>query len=297
MDRVAGIIVFRSPLAAECRERSLVLKAMNIEHAVRSHADEWALIVPEHRVPVAVRQLDHYARESRNWPAGRPTSLPHHPLSPTGVVIGLAVLLAVAAAEGKVLFGRDWFEAGRVDTALVRQGEWWRAVTALTLHVDVGHLLGNLLLGGIFGLVAGRLLGNGLAWFGIVVAGVAGNAVSAVVQPPPHSAVGASTAVFAALGLIAAYVWRRRVELPLRWAARWAPIVVAAVLLAWTGSGNGRTDVVAHLTGFLAGIALGVAYGAIVPALKLGPRSQWVLGVGAVAIVAAAWSIALAKAG
>ena len=73
--------------------------------------------------------------------------------------------------------------------------------------------------------------------------GAVGNGVSALVQPPPHTAVGASTAVFAALGLTAAYVWRRRGEgpsgWPARWPARWAPIIVAVILLTWTGSGGG----------------------------------------------------------
>ena len=143
----------------------------------------------------------------------------------------------------------------------------------------------------------GRLLGNGLAWFSIVAAGAVGNGVSALVQPAPHSAVGASTAVFAALGLTAAYVWRRRGELHVRWPLRWAPIIVALILLAWTGSGNARTDVVAHLTGFLSGIALGAYFGSLTPGIMLGTRRQWLLGVGTFALVAVAWAIALGSYG
>lgn len=290
------VVIFRSRSAAECNERALVLKAMHIEHAVLRQAGEWLLVVPEDRVPVAVRQLDHYARENRGWPR-RHRALPHHPLGLSGVAGCVVVLLTVAAMDGNATFDLDWFGAGRVDTDLVRQGEWWRTVTALTLHVSVGHLVGNLLLGSVFGLIAGRLLGDGLAWLSIVVAGAVGNGVSALVQLPPHSAVGASTAVFAALGLIAAYVWRRRGALQLRWAVRWAPIVVAAILLAWTGSGGGRTDVVAHLTGFLAGIALGAYYGSHTPGIMLGARSQWLLGLGAFALVAVTWAIALGSHG
>ncbi len=292
----ADAVIFRSRVAAECNERSLVLKAMNVEHVIRRQAGEWMLVVPKHRVPVAVRQLDHYAQENRGWPRRHP-ALPYHPLGLTGVAGCVVVLLAVAAADGNVTFGLDWFGAGRIDTDLVRQGEWWRTVTALTLHLDVGHLVGNLLLGSVFGLIAGRLLGDGLAWFSIVAAGAVGNGVSALVQLPPHTAVGASTAVFAALGLTAAYVWRRRGELQLRWAVRWAPIVVAVILLAWTGSGVGRTDVVAHLTGFLAGIALGAYYGSLTPGIMLGARSQRLLGLGTFALVAVAWAIALGSHG
>ena len=115
----------------------------------------------------------------------------------------------------------------------------------------------------IFGLIVGQLLGNGLAWFSIVLAGAVGNGLNALIQGPQHAAVGASTAVFGALGLLGAYVWRRRRDLEGRWALKWAPIVGVVVLLAWTGSGDQRTDIIAHLTGFGTGLAMGVYYGAV----------------------------------
>ncbi|MCP3905019.1 MAG: rhomboid family intramembrane serine protease [Planctomycetes bacterium] len=291
-----NVIVFRSRVAAECRERSVVLKSMNIEHVVRRRAGEWMLEVPEHQVAVAVRQLDDYVKENRDWPRTHP-ALPRHPFGLTGVASCVAALLFVSAADHHAWLGLDWFGAGRVDTDLVRRGEWWRSVTALTLHVDAGHLIGNLLLGSVFGMIAGRLLGNGLAWFSIVTAGAVGNEISALVQLPLHTAVGASTAVFAALGLLSAYVWRRRHELQMRWATRWAPVVVAAILLAYTGSGDERTDVVSHLTGFLAGIALGAYYGSLARGIMLGARSQWLLGLGTLAVVVVSWAIALGSHG
>ena len=100
-----------------------------------------------------------------------------------------------------------------MDAGRVRDGEWWRTLTAMTLHVDAEHLIGNLLFGAAFGLIAGHLLGNGLAWCSIVAAGALGNVVDALLHPAAHTAIGASTAVFATLGLWAAYVWRRRREL------------------------------------------------------------------------------------
>ena len=36
-------------------------------------------------------------------------------------------------------------------------GEGWRAITALTLHVDLDHLVSNLVFGGLFGILAARL--------------------------------------------------------------------------------------------------------------------------------------------
>lgn len=286
------IVIFHSRVAAQCHERALVLRAMGIEHAVLRREGEWMLVVPEQRVGVAVEQLDAYIRENRDWPRA-PRVLPHHPLGLSGVAGCVTILLLVAAAQSRMAFDLDWFDAGRIDTDMVRHGEWWRTVTALTLHLDAGHLIGNIVLGSVFGLVAARLLGDGLAWLSIVLAGAVGNGVSAVVQIAPHSAVGASTAVFAALGLIAAYVWRGRDAWRSRWAVHWAPIIVALVLLAWTGSGGGRTDVVAHLTGFLAGIAFGAYIGSVTAGARLGARSQWLMGLCAVVIVGVSWAIAL----
>ena len=36
------------------------------------------------------------------------------------------------------------------------------------------------------------------------------------------------------------------------------PLISASVLLAWTGTGGPRTDVIAHLTGFTSGMLIGV---------------------------------------
>jgi rhomboid protease GluP len=287
------VVIFRSPRRARCAERAMVLMAMNITHRVRLDAGAWALTVPEHLAQQAASELDAYARENRDWPRRRKAMF-LHPAGFDGVAGYVMILVLVAVLKKNMFLDVDWLAAGRMQTGLVRDGQWWRTVTALTLHLDSVHLIGNLLLGSVFGYLAGRLLGNGLAWFSILVAGAAGNALNAMVQPATHSAVGASTAVFAALGLLAAYVWRRRHDLKDRWAIRWAPIVGAVVLLAFTGSGGERTDIVAHLTGFLAGIALGAWYGGYGLRVILGARSQRLLGAAAVVLLVLAWTIAVA---
>src|SRR4029434_3541962 len=103
----------------------------------------------------------------------------------------------------------DWFGAGRLQAGGVVGGEWWRAVTALTVHVEIDHLLGNLAFGAFFGYFAGRYLGVGVGWLAIVVAAALANGFDALLQPSAHRSIGASTAVFAALGMLTAYTWRR----------------------------------------------------------------------------------------
>lgn len=288
-----AVIIFRSDKGPRCREAALVLRSVGIEHVVQRNSGIWFIAVPAERAATAVDELRAYAHETADWNPREPIELPKHRIGVIGVVTSIIILFAVGGAATNWVFGYDWFSAGKVNTSLMRSGEWWRAVTALTLHVDAAHLLGNIILGSIFALLAGRLFGNGLAWFSIVLGGTFGNVVSALVQQPNHTAVGASTAVFATLGLVGGYVWRRRQEMHGRWALRWAPIIVAALFLAYTGSGGARTDVISHLTGFLVGIALGGGYASFLAGHPFGRRAQWIFGTATIALVALAWTIAL----
>src|SRR5205823_3241225 len=36
-----------------------------------------------------------------------------------------------------------WFALGSADAARMHGGEWWRALTALTLHADLAHVASN----------------------------------------------------------------------------------------------------------------------------------------------------------
>jgi MYXO-CTERM domain-containing protein len=112
-----------------------------------------------------------------------------------------------------------------------------------------------------------------------------------MLQPAAHSSVGASTAVFATLGLLAAYAWRRRRDEGDRWAYRWAPLVAGVILLGFTGAGGERTDVLAHLTGFAAGLLAGVAHAAL--RVPRGRAVQATSGIAALAVLALAWWRAL----
>src|SRR5690606_15007314 len=103
----------------------------------------------------------------------------------------------------------------------------------------------NLAFGVVFGHFAGQMLGPGVAWLTILVAAAAGNLLDSLLMPPQSASLGASTAVFATLGLVAAYSWRVRSDPRLRWARRWAPLIAGFALLAFTGAGGENTDVVA----------------------------------------------------
>ncbi len=286
--------VYRSHWRPACEDRAFMLHAVGIESQVLPNGPGWGVFVLPGAAPAARSQLRTYEREN---PPRRRVLQPEgtHPLAWAGALVYVIVLLLVAWLAGHKAWATDWLDAGALVTTAVRDGEAWRALTALTLHFDVGHLLGNLGFGAFFGWLAAQLLGPGVAFGSGVAAAGAANLVNAWIQPANHVSAGASTAVFALLGLLATYAWRRRADQGERWAYRWAPLVAGVFLLAFTGAGGERTDVLAHLTGFFAG---GIA-GAL---LALRPRmagslAQWSAGLAALAALGLAWIVALRFAG
>ena len=268
-----------------------MLHAMGIESQTASSGRGWALFVPTENEMDARAQLKRYERE--NPPRARP--VPPEPLHRGAWIGSLAyacVVLAVGFLAGNGTFNADWLDAGALRSIPVRAGEAWRAVTALTLHLDVGHMLSNLGFGTVFGLLAGQLLGPGIAWASILLAAAGANLLNAWVQPEVHSSVGASTAVFATLGLLTAYAWRRRSSETGGRAYRWAPLIAGIFLLAFTGVGGENTDVLAHLTGFVMGALVGVLHAAW--RVPRSPVAQLVSGLATLIVVAAAWACALA---
>lgn len=282
--------VFESRDERDCAELGLMLAARGIVHEYGRAGGLWRLRVAGTEAVRAKQEIDHYRAENRSRPAGRKRLEPIDSGWP-GVVAYVLVLLAVAAFTGRASLGFDWLAAGRLEAGRVVAGEWWRTVTALTLHVELGHLAGNLAFGAIFGHFVARYLGSGVGWAAILAAGATGNLLNAIVQAGTHRAIGASTAVFAALGLLAAYTWRRGFFPGTPWRERIAPVVAGIALLAFTGTGGENTDIFAHLTGFVAGFALGTVLARV--AIPSAARVQAGFGALALAVLCVAWAVAL----
>ncbi|MEM1436210.1 MAG: rhomboid family intramembrane serine protease [Pseudomonadota bacterium] len=279
----------RGPTRRALREASLVLTAVNIEHEVFEDAFDWYLAVPQQRAPEAVAQLERYRLENHS-----PLSVPQLEEVDSGwvgVVGFLLVIWMLPTLEGNGFLGWDWRALGHLDPGAVRNGEWWRAVTALTLHADLGHLFGNSVFGAVFGLMVGRYLGSGLGWLLILLGGTVGNLLNAAVRPEALFSIGASTATFAAVAIGSGFVWRRGYFRGGNWKRAFAPIFGGIAMLAFTGIGDDNTDIVAHFTGFGAGLVLGIA-AARVNLRWLGRIGQKVCGAAAVALLLLAWMLA-----
>jgi rhomboid protease GluP len=285
--------VFRSLRMQDCDQQTLVLSAVGIHSWTVVRGGIFVVVVPEESAELARHHLAAVAQEAAAAPVQTPKPIKVRPHAWLGSFLYALVMIAVAYAAGIDLLGFDWLESGALNGAIPATHEWSRIMTALTLHADVGHLLSNLAFGTVFGYLLSRSVGGGIAWVSILIGAAMGNALDAFWMPEEQRSIGASTAVFAALGILSAYAWTLEAGSNLRWAKRLGPLIAGVILLGFLGAGGERTDVVAHVTGFASGCVLGALLGKI-PERYLDSRGvQLACGAFALAAIAGAWSFAL----
>jgi membrane associated rhomboid family serine protease len=137
-------------------------------------------------------------------------------------------------------------------------GEPWRLLTAVFLHADFGHLLGNAVTLVALAPYVERLYGRHALLAVFLGAGLAGSAVDLFTNFSTV-AVGASGAVFGILGALLAYPLRRPGQLPL--ASMRAILALGGLYLAWSlkqGFDSVGINNSAHVSGLVAGFVLGL---------------------------------------
>ena len=259
-------------------ERSLVLEAVGVAHALEPAEDgRWTLHVADADAPAADAELAAWEAENARR---EPPPPPDYGPSRLGAASALALLGFTALVDLDPT--TPWLQRGGADAARIVAGEGWRVATALTLHVDAGHAGGNAVALGVFLWALVGRLGPALAVWVALVAGLAGNAATALVTRGGHVSVGASTAVFGVLGALAA----------LHAPHRRASVALASgfALLGLLGTGE-RADLFAHLFGFLAGVAQGLLLRRARPPHR--SPAHPLLALAAVLPLAAAWWRAL----
>jgi membrane associated rhomboid family serine protease len=180
-------------------EWELVLLAQGLSPSLRRTADGFALSVPREELAAALASLAAYERENPRQPAERVESV-----APASWLVGDVglTLLIIYYVTVQWLPALSWFVRGSADAQRIVQGELWRTVTALTLHADAAHVLSNALAVALFLSVVSSLVGAGLAGALVLLAGAGGNLANAFLHGSSHVSVGASTAVFGAVGLL-----------------------------------------------------------------------------------------------
>jgi membrane associated rhomboid family serine protease len=279
------------PAASErqAMDWSVALLSQGIESTPVHQSEGWQLLVPSEHYSHALSILEAYQRENRRWlwrPSIRSTTLLFH----WGALGWGGLILFMEAWIG--LAGPAVSQAGLMNSIAVRHGEWWRLFTAVTLHADLAHLMGNLTTGVILLGLAMARWGAGPALLAAWFAGALGNVASMVLRSGDYIGLGASGMVMGALGLLAAASWQHRhssqgfLELVVRG-------LFGAILLFILIGVNPGSDVAAHIGGFLAGVLFGVLFAMVPGRFLLHPATSLFSGATAAATLVLAWALAL----
>ena len=274
-----------TPSARRAEEWATVLAASGIRHHLAPTVSGWALVVAGHDGEAASAALQAYDEE--NLPEVMVAD-PTMGKEAFGLGVAVAVLLVgFFALTGPRAAGSAWFERGGASAAGILHGEIWRTITGLTLHADLAHVLGNAVFCVVLIPPVCHALGAGTGLWVLLLSGALGTWLTALVHGAPHASVGASTLIFAAIGVLAAQALLARWRLGATRRRPWVIIVASLVLLSMLGTAQGA-DVLAHVFGLLAGAGLGLAVGVVRPR-AFGHPVEWTLAAGAAAAVVACW--------
>lgn len=143
---------------------------------------------------------------------------------------------------------------------LVADGEWWRLVTSMFMHADGGsfflfHILLNCYILYIYGPEVEQLYGTPTFLAMYLTAGLIGNAFSYVFGPFGVPSLGASGAVFGVVGILIAFLVKRRASAALgNYLQGLLFFVGLNLMFGFTVQGINNW---AHIGGLVGGLALG----------------------------------------
>jgi len=281
---------------------SLALTARGVPHQAQRTGWGWKIFAPAERLSEAASEIASFESENREQDladAALTNPAPDQTGLTTALVMGAAALFFTLTRADMPLFGHrpvDWNGLGAANAGAILNGQWWRLVTALTLHADAAHFLANAGIGGIFMAFLSRELRSGPGWVLFLLSGTLGNLANAAVKGAPHVSIGASTGVFGVVGALGALRAVRDKRLDFK--RTFAPVAAGLALLAFLGTGGERTDLGAHAFGFLAGLALGAGAGLMLNARGIpNETANRILGLLALALPVLAWVAAFSAGG
>lgn len=273
----------------EADSYSLVLTASGINHRLDNVQNGWDIWVAEDEAEKAGETICLFLKENLPADPNRETQPATQRKTYSGIGAGL-LLLVCHTAVIVLNTGPVVVELYGSSAAHILNGELYRAVTALLFHANILHLAGNIVGITIFGTAVCAMAGWGQGWLLVLLTGVLGNLANAVLYRTDHVSIGASTAVFGAIGILSACQFIKKRMQPGQRIRAWLPLGGGLALLAILGSGR-YSDIMAHLFGFLAGILLGVLYRLLMNR-SFSDRYQAVCLFITMAIIVVSWRLA-----
>jgi len=271
----------------EAETFGLVLQASGVAYQSIQSAGEWTILVADDKLAPAVDLIQTYLQENKKT---QPAA--HRPGAAfTKTFAGLwgsLVLLTVHVAVFRSQDAKSFVQVYGASARLILDGEWYRCITSLLLHADSVHLIGNITGIALFGSAVCSVVGWGMGWCLILLSGALGNWINAWFYQTGHVSIGASTAVFGAVGLLAAYQFIAKIQVAGERHRAFLPLAGGLALLALLGAAV-RTDVMAHLFGFLSGLTIGTVY-CLSVRRSLNPPYQLAAMMITLAVLVGAWA-------
>jgi rhomboid protease GluP len=209
----------------------------------------------------------------------------------TQVIFGanIAVFLATALASGSAIniSGEVNFHYGANFGPYTLSGEWWRLLTYMFLHGGAMHIFFNMWCLWDLGRLCESLYGRWTFAAVYLITGVAGGLASIAWNPKVLS-VGASGAIFGLAGALIASFYLGEFSLPrVAISGTLRSLVIFAVFNLGFGQLFGGIDNACHIGGLVSGLILGALIARLAPQPDVPLRRATVLGVVALALLAA----------
>ena len=171
------------------------------------------------------------------------------------LLVAIAAVFVLETVRGGSTNPQVLLALGADYPPLVQQGEYWRLVTSLFLHIGVLHLVLNgwalYQIAGLFEL----LLGSGKLLVVYFVAGIVGSIASNLFTQSLSA--GASGAIFGVMGALIAFLAKRRENLTPQAKSLLMQLLLWAGINVFLGFTTPGIDNAAHLGGCAAGLAIG----------------------------------------
>lgn len=171
------------------------------------------------------------------------------------IIVIIHFVLWASFSLFRLPIGATIFDLGIGHNFSVFHGEYWRLLTPVFLHIQLGHLIFNSFALVIFGPALERMLGIPKFIFVYLFTGIAGNLGTYIIDPTssvPH--LGASGAIYGLFGLYIYMVWMRK-DLMDKGSANIVTVVFVIGLVMTFIQPN--INIAAHIFGFIAGFATG----------------------------------------
>ncbi len=136
----------------------------------------------------------------------------------------------------------------------ILNGEYWRLITPIFIHVAFAHVLFNSFSLILFGPALERALGKGLFIIAYIGSGIGANIATLMIKPPYYTHIGASGAIFGLFGIYLAVLLFNKHAMPFYGKQVILPMVAISVIMTFFSP---NVNIIGHLFGLASGFIIG----------------------------------------